>query len=458
VGCSTSVPQADVEESQEAVRPSAVASLDGLVVRGADLFFNETFEGNGRTCGSCHRADNNLTIDAAFIARLPDDDPLFVAEFVPELAENFETPALMRAFGLIRENVDGTDDLPNKFVMRGVPHTLGLSLSITNPAGAAAPPNQRTGWSGDGAPGSGTLRDFATGAVFQHFPKTLAREKDYDFRLPTDEELDAMEAFQLFTGRHEELDLTKLSLKPLPASAGQAVFTSAGARCNGCHFNAGANVPFGGGGNFNFNTGVENFPRRAAEIDPFAGSRPDQGFGTAPSPTVSGGFGDGTFNVPPLVEAADTGPFFHNNIVDTIEEAVAFYNSDAFNNSPAAAFGRINLTTEQQSQVAAFLRVINALENIRSSRANLEFIRANEARERSQENKDLFAMILADIKDAREDLRAPDGNLSPAAEQGLDTAHVLAFLGKIWPPGPLRTLAIDLALKHLELARQELQN
>jgi hypothetical protein len=45
--------------------------------------------------------------------------------------------------------------------------------------------------------------------------------------------------------------------------------------------------------------------------------------------------GDGTFNTPPLVEAADTGPLFHNNSVETVEGAVAFYNGAAFNNSPA---------------------------------------------------------------------------------------------------------------------------
>ena len=46
----------------------------------------------------------------------------------------------------------------------------------------------------------GTTRSFALGAVIQHFPKTLARNADpqvarVDFRLPTEEELDAMEAF-----------------------------------------------------------------------------------------------------------------------------------------------------------------------------------------------------------------------------------------------------------------------
>ena len=102
-----------------------------LVEKGRDLFFNETFNGNGRTCGTCHRAENNLTIDPAFIATLPGDDPLFVAEFIPALKKNFENQKLMREFGLIVENLDGFGDLENTFTMRGVPHTLALPTSIT---------------------------------------------------------------------------------------------------------------------------------------------------------------------------------------------------------------------------------------------------------------------------------------------------------------------------------------
>lgn len=75
-------------------------------------------------------------------------------------------------------------------------------------------------------------------------------------------------------------------------------------------------------------------------------------------------FGNGTFNTPPLVEAADTGPFFHTNAFKTIEDAVAFYSSDAFNTSPAGIVaGGINLTDEQTEDVAAFLRIINAAFN-----------------------------------------------------------------------------------------------
>ena len=118
-----------------------------LIARGERIFFEETFDGNRRTCGTCHRAEENFSLTPAFIATLPPNDPLFVAEFQPALAENFEKPDPMRRFGLILENLDGFDDLPNRFVMRGVPHVLGLRTSVESPNGP------RTGWSGDGASG-----------------------------------------------------------------------------------------------------------------------------------------------------------------------------------------------------------------------------------------------------------------------------------------------------------------
>src|SRR3989442_14252268 len=62
-------------------------NMDRHISRGARLFFEETFRGNGRTCGTCHPANNNFTIDPEFIAALPANDPLFVAEFNPALAQ-----------------------------------------------------------------------------------------------------------------------------------------------------------------------------------------------------------------------------------------------------------------------------------------------------------------------------------------------------------------------------------
>jgi mono/diheme cytochrome c family protein len=344
-----------------ACQAPAVDEKAALIAKGRQLFFNETFGGNGRTCGTCHREEENFTITPAFIATLPKDDPLFVAEFVPALKENFENPRLMREFGLILENLDGFDSLATRFTMRGVPHTLALRQSIQSPQGP------RTGWSGDGAPADGSLRAFAVGAVIQHFTRTLDRIPGVDFRLPTEEELDALEAFQLSLGRQEDLRLP-LPLKGTAVSRGQAIFLDDNlGKCNRCHGNAGANTA---AGNLNFDTGVENLPDQPARLTSERIPR-DDGLGTP---------GNGTFNTPPLVESADTGPFFHNNAVETIEGAVAFYNGQAFNSSPSGRFLAstdpngvgIRLDATQVVAVAAFLRAINALENVRHSVQLLE--------------------------------------------------------------------------------------
>jgi hypothetical protein len=386
---------------------------EALIAKGKEIFFNETFGGNGRTCGSCHPAENNFTIDPAFIAALPADNPLFVAEFNPALKENFENPRLMREFGLIIENLDGFDDLANKFTQRGIPHLRGLRFSVNSNKGP------RTGWSGDGAPGDGSLRSFATGAVIQHFTKTLNRIPGVDFRLPTDEELDALEAFQLSLGRQSELTLP-LPLKGTVAKRGQEIFLSpTEGKCFACHFNAGANADpavFGqNAGNQNFNTGVEDLPdqpaRLTGELVP-----PDDGFGTP---------GDGTFNVPSLVEAADSGPFFHNNSIETIEGAVGFYDGESFNNSPAAQLiinatgSGIELDGTQIVEIAAFLRVINTLENIRESIEMLEKFAAKNFQS-VQAGEDLLDSALVETGNSIRVLKG--GGLHPAAVIYLEEA------------------------------------
>ncbi len=384
-----------------------------LIAKGKTIFFNETFNGNGRTCGTCHPAENNFTLDPAFIFTLPPNNALFVAEFNPDLKKNFENPRLMRQFALILENLDGFDDLENKFTMRGIPHVLGLRTSVSSPQGP------RTGWSGDGAPGDGSLRSFATGAVIQHFTKTLNRVPGVDFRLPTDEELDALEAFQLSLGRQQDLILP-LPLKGTVPKRGQAIFLDNGlGKCNLCHVNAGATANFGGGniGNANFNTGVENLPDQPADL---TGELvpPDDGLGTP---------GDGTFNTPPLVESADTGRFFHNNAIETIEGAVAFYDGEAFNNSPA---GRalaaadpngvgIELDGTQIVAIAAFLRVINTLENIRESLAQLE----TSLEKPCGESKEHLARAVHETKDSISVLEG--GGLHPDAVAHLREAKRL---------------------------------
>ena len=386
------------------------AVFDDLVTQGEDLFFNETFAGNGRTCGTCHPATENFTLTADFIATLAPDDPLFVAEFIPALMfgalenldaqgrpQRFENPALMRAFGLITENQDGMGDMERRFNMRSIPHNIGLSASILTPADGLTPPDDRTGWSGDGAPigtidgipATGRLENFLLGAIVQHYPLTLRRSfagPNPDFRSPTQAELDALAAFLLDLGRQQDPVLLagaadELTLKDAGAEAGKVLFRDGVAggttSCAACHINAGANADVTGStpANRNFDTGIEQFLQNRLNdpaVTVVGELRPvDGGFGTNPAGDFTTllaqpgfkneNFGDLTFNTPSVIEAADTPPFFHNNAIATLEDSIRFYNSIEFQQASDMA---IPFNEVQVAQVANFLRVINALDNI----------------------------------------------------------------------------------------------
>ncbi len=468
----------------DAISPTALAQIgpipnpstpqEILITAGRQSFFNDTFEGNGRTCGTCHREDNNLTIDAEFIETLPPNDPLFVAEFIPALSANFENPVLMRKFGLILENPDGFGDLANRFVMRGVPHTLALLQNTLTPVGGGAdgttiPPNERTGWGGDGAPGTGTLREFIIGAITQHYPKTLARQVGSDFILPTVAQLDALEAFQKSAGRREDLVLQgpgALSLKSEVAAKGQEIFNNPGSvfgqsnegagKCFFCHLNAGASDFFFPGQNANFNTNVEQLPSQPADLVLPAQLNPaDGGFGQGTPPPGVFGIGNGSFNTPVLVEAADTPPFFHNNSITTIEGAVDFYNSEAFNNAPGfgAVVGGIRLEATEVEAVAAFLRVINALENIRSSVDLEERAKVAVSFNQAQE---LIKLSISELQDAIEVLDC--GNLHPNAVRKLREAAAIDAVALITHNQGLRNALINQAIARKNQAKALMVN
>jgi mono/diheme cytochrome c family protein len=408
-----------------------VETKDALVARGAQLFFNETFGGNGRTCGTCHRAENNLTIDPAFIATLPQSDPLFVAENVPALAQ-LEDHALLRTRALIRENLDGFDDPTNQFVARSVNHTFALGLTNDISAGGFggfpfAPPDQRLGWSADGAPGRGTLHEFSFGAVVQHFTKDLARRPGTDFRIPTQEELDALEAFQLFTGRQKLLVANRLVVRDARAARGRLLFEGGQGQCTACHGDLNQSIF-----NASFDTGVA---RLTADLPN------DDGF-------LDGSFGVG-FNAPPLIEAADTAPLFHNNAAADIEAAVAFYTSDTFRQSPVGRFFFINLTSAEQADLASFLRVMNAAENVRQVRKRAEFVKNN----RSAGNSDVLRVAIADTQDAI-DVLGQKGLNPVAVNQLFDIRQTLQIA--LANPDANRPAYMNHAIVYLNLVRSEL--
>jgi hypothetical protein len=412
------------------------------VTNGGNLFNGETFQGNGRTCATCHIASLNFAlppsnIQSRFKNVSATFDPLFIGETAPssfdagfdfnlntlELTQEIasgtpclgtlqgiitsgsgataarakvltqvspttylvyggmnpalsgtvsdsnscsgtvlsmtagslgaiagstvlglENPKRMRTSadttnfpqgrGLILENIDGFSGTPNVF--RKSPHLLNMS--------------QRFG--GFGLSGNfGDLQTFATGAVTQHFPRTLARNSsgpDPDFRLPTPDELSAMEAFMRSLDFPAGTDPNKFNLNNFLVTAAQKrgfnAFIGA-AKCSFCHTGQVLSdfVPF--------NTGVVNQTINSAGVDnlPCEPSNP---------------CGSRTFITRQLFNIANLGPFFHDGSAATLQDVLAFYNSSNFANSPGSTgfSGPINtsaISPTATDDIIAFLEGIS---------------------------------------------------------------------------------------------------
>lgn len=444
--------------------PRVVAGLvSARVCAGAELFFREPFAGNGRTCGSCHPAANNLTIDRPFIDALraaSPDDPLFIADNEPALAE-LESSDLAD-FGGIREHVDGFDKPP---VSRGVPHVLSLATSLSRDPGDGTtnPPTQRTGWSGDGAPGTGSLREFLSGAIKQHYPSDLDRQVGVAFRDPTAQEAELVEAFQLSLGRSNELDLRQVNLADAEANDGRLAYLDPQrGRCNFCHANGGANSELTGR-NANFDTGTRSAPTFAFPFDGGFGGQSES------EPNIDAlnlglplnGFGDGTFNTPPVIEAVDTPPFFHTNAFgNTIEAAVAFYVGPQFQSSKAAAdlvarFGTpIQFGGDEINKIGRFLRVLSAAFNLDIARQRLNAAQTLVTRFRDEGRPIQLGLLqLADVEidDALEVLSGV--GLHPAAQERLAQAKSEIQAGLTATSSSVRQNRISNALSRVLNAR-----
>jgi hypothetical protein len=439
---------------------------------GADIFMKENFNGNGRTCGTCHRVERNFAIDATFIARLPSSDPLFIAENTSDSLplNGLEIPAQMRARGLILENVDGTqpEGPTNRFVLRSVPHNLSQGTSLTRPSFEPTLPAERTGWGGDGAPSSGTnasgvpmtgrLADFTNGAINQHFTRSLNRVIGTDFRQATEQEGQAVATFMRQLGRTNEISLNAVTFSDPAADAGRVRFMNS--ICNTCHTNAGANDQ---GTNQNFFTNVEGARNPALAGFPADGG--DSGFEFQSPPSA---IGDSTFNTPPIIEAADSGPFFHTDTqvvgapsentdsVQTIEQAVAFYNSNFIR------FVDFNAT--EIANVGRFLRALNAIFNIQmaSNRIigarNMGNVLGNVARVDRMQRR-LAQMTLFELDDAVRVLSQV--NLNPAQADRVRTARtrietVVATSGTTATAFNIRMTNLANAFNDLDLADSEI--
>lgn len=383
-----------------------------LVVQGEALFHHETFSGNGRTCATCHVAEDGYGLTPAKVASRASSlaepslsfDPLFISEVTTtELDTRFDfnlntmeldggittpapcagelrglltspmggrarvlartSPTTYLVYGGLEPAIRGTvtdgvceaevrritpgdlDRIEDASWLRGAPDPSfpeGRALILENVDGFTKPPVFRRsprlinlaytapyGFSGD-VP---DLRTFTTTAIVQHLPRTLARSAegpDPDFRLPTPDELDAIEAFLLSIEFPPGSDPDRFDLARYATTADQRrgleEFVVFG--CGACHGGptlSETTISIQGkpvGENVAFNTGTTR--------GRFRGSLPCE-----PASEAVGPCGSREISTPQLFNLPNLGPFFHNGSAATLEEAVNFYNTSEFGNSPA---------------------------------------------------------------------------------------------------------------------------
>ena len=343
---------------------------------GFKLFTEETFEGNGRSCGTCHIPGAQYNINPNDIKRASwKQRKLIFATSTPGL----ENPILVKKLALF--NVEGGDALNPEIgeeghhpVFRGSMTVGPLALTTIGPPlppGFPFPGKPLTGWAGNGSPGGQfhhgqfdenadrTIRSFANGAIAQHNPITLKRiakttacpdlsiddphakcYKPYDFRFASNAELDDMEAFQNWLGRRDEIRLETMTFKNKHAIKGKALYMGNEATCNVCHADGGAGLRIASGApipavNIAQHSDInEEAERISDETGVFIPEDPGLDV-DPPGPSMGGPH---AFNIQPVIEAARKQAFFHNHaFTDSIEEASKFYFTENFNNSEIAA-------------------------------------------------------------------------------------------------------------------------
>jgi cytochrome c peroxidase len=309
-GTSPTGPDADTR------RPDAAVANVRLVEQGRRLFFEETFGGNGRTCGTCHPMPS-LALSPGAIAALPPDDPFFAAsmDFDPEMARR----------GLMRYPLGGASLFePALTVFRAIPSIRNLRRTAPYTADGRA----------------ATLQVQAVEAALVHLLDGGADRPGE--RLPSSEEIDAIVAFELSMSETALRDQGAVGGDPL-VQEGRRIFFGKGA-CTACHL-----PPLFTDNGFHNIVAVRP---GAAVTDP-GRCRLD--------PTANDCASGASFNTPQLRDLAATAPYFHDNSLATLAAVVRFYSSPRFSGSPAAlrlGIGPLHLSEEEQAALVRYLETL----------------------------------------------------------------------------------------------------
>jgi hypothetical protein len=154
-----------------------------------------------------------------------------------------------------------------------------------------------------------------------------------------------------------------------------------------------------------------------------------------------------------VVEAAQSAPFFHNNVVSTLEGVVAFYSGPEFNNPNNLSRPgplRFNFDETQGKQIANFMRAINTLQNIDVATRELREILANRRDPQREQNTRLQTAI----GDTQNGIRVlTEGNIYSDAVTTLTEARDLISQAQQTGDTGLRRSLVQQAITKLGEAR-----
>lgn len=350
-----------------ALRKPEFGLLD--LLKGKRLFERETFDGNGRTCITCHSRDTGTVSpnDARQRFAVDPRDPLFIADGSDDGQGNGATRMLKDATVLVRialpDNVSLVNDpLARSVVLRrGVPSTLNTPALDDKLMLDGRQPNllaQAAGAIADHAQAQREPRadELLQIAAFQHTPQFFSSFTMLKFaytgakpHLPTGRTEAERRGRRFFVDAEPSGDL-KTGL------------------CAGCHSGPMLNEtnefipapPFERGGRFQ-SVAVSEFNDAGNPVLQWRFKNPDGTVTEFASPDpgralVTGDASDAesrnAFKIPSLWGAARTAPYFHDNSARTLDDVARHY-ARFFK-----AISPIELTEQDQQDMVAYMKLL----------------------------------------------------------------------------------------------------
>lgn len=339
------------------------------VLKGKRLFERETFDGNGRTCLTCHSRDTGTVSPQDAQQRFAADprDPLFLADGSDDGQGNGATRMLKDATVLVRiplpDNVSLVDEPEARSVVlrRGIPSTLNTPALddtlmfdgrhtdlVAQAHGAIADHAQAKA-----DPGLDELKQIA---AFQHTPQFFSSFTMLKFA---------------YTGATPQLPVGRSAAE----KRGRRFFVDAAPSgdlktglCAGCHSGPMLNEtnefipapPFRRGGRFQsvavseFNDAGNpvrqwRFRNRDGTVTEFASADPGRALITGDASDVQS---RNAFKIPSLWGSARTAPYFHDNSAATLDDVAKHY-ARFFK-----AISPIELTEQDQQDMVAYMRLL----------------------------------------------------------------------------------------------------